>query len=80
MIKTTFTPASTENPDSIPFADAAANSGVYGSGSDAPEFFSILGNVFRRNPDTGDVLNEIADDGVRKFRRIAGELEVSITF
>jgi len=77
MITTTFTPATT-NDDTLAFPEVAANDGVYGSGSEAPEFFSLGGNVFKRDATTGAFGGEVSDDGVRKFRRIPGQLEIAI--
>lgn len=80
MITSTFRP-NTGNTDDKTFDEMAAAEAVYGTGSDAPQFVVISGEVFPRDPATGDLGDPLvagAFPAEQRFRRLAGTLDIQL--
>lgn len=78
MIKATFIP-STDGEDTLPYSDVAAKPGAYGSGNNDFRYLSVFGVVVSIDPATGEVGSVIDASTATLFRRLAGEVDITIS-
>jgi len=77
MVKATFIP-STDGEDTIPYSEVAAKPGAYGSGSNDFRYLSVFGIVVSIT-ETGESGSIVDPSSTTLFRRLAGEVDVTVS-
>ncbi len=77
MISAKFIP-STDGEDTLPYSEVAAKPGAYGSGGNDFKYLSAFGVVVSIT-ETGEVGSVIDASTATLFRRLSGEVDITIS-